>query len=254
MPQRGCGAAVMGVVQIPDHGIIARGVLDVAARLRRYRSERVPAFLIGECSTPRMVRDVFRPLAWGRMWVHRTIRLYEGERWGFDNGAFGAWRSGEKWDADKYLKRLDAAYALGTPRLAVVPDLPAEGERSLDFSLEWLDRLPADWPWFLAVQDGMTVEMVRPHLRRFSGLFLGGTDKFKASGAEWVRLAKSASLQFHYGRTSTIRKLEHARRIGADSGDSTQPLWTAEKLQEFVAYYEGRRQVDLMDLISTERQ
>lgn len=239
----------MGVVHIPDHGVVARGVIDVAARLRSYRKSRVPIFLIGECTTPRLVRDVFRPLAWGRMWVHRTIRLYEGERWGFDNGAFGAWRSGEKWDADKYLKRLDAAYALGTPRLAVVPDLPAEGERSLDHSLEWLERLPRDWPWFLAVQDGMTPEMVRPHLQKFSGLFLGGTDEFKREGAAWVELAKRACLQFHYGRTSTIRKLEHARRIGADSGDSTQPLWTEEKLAQFVAYYEGRRQVDLEDLI-----
>lgn len=239
----------MGVVSIPDHGVVPRGVLDVAHRLRRYRKERIPAFLIGECTTPSLVRSTFRRLGWGRMWVHRTIRLYEGERWGFDNGAFGAWRSGETWDADKYRKRLDAAHALGTPRLAVVPDLPAEGERSLEFSLRWLDELPHPWPWFLAIQDGMTHDMVRPHLRRFAGLFLGGTDEFKRGAAGWVALAKSARLQFHYGRTSTIRKLEHARRIGADSCDSTQPLWTAEKLAQFVAYYDGQRQVDLEDLL-----
>lgn len=239
----------MGVCPVPGHGLIPTGVLEVAATLRRYRQEGLPAFLIGECTTPSLVRSTFRPLGWGRMWVHRTIRPYEGERWGFDNGAFGAWKKREAWNADKYRKRLDAAHALGTPRLAVIPDIPAEGERSLEFSLEWLGSLPADWPWYLAVQDGMTLDMVRPHLKHFAGLFLGGTNEFKNTAHEWRTLAKGAGLQFHYARTSGVKRLEHARRVGADSCDSTQPLWEKPIMRQFVNWYRGRRNVDLFDLI-----
>lgn len=189
--------------------------------------------MLGECDNRRIV-EILRERGWGRMWVHRRIKLLPGERWGFDNGAFGHWKRGEEFDADAYLRRLDRALGLGVdPELAVVPDLPARGLDSLAFSLDWLDRLPA-WPWYLAVQDGMTADDVRPHLGRFAGLFLGGSTRFKTTAPEWCKFAHVAGLRFHYARCSTRRRLWYAQAIGADSLDTTQPLWTKALMADWL--------------------
>ncbi|MGB9885626.1 MAG: hypothetical protein ACPLRW_01340 [Moorellales bacterium] len=41
-----------------------------------------------------------------------------------------------------------------------------------------LDRLPPDWPWYLAVQDGLSLAEVEAALGGLAGIFLGGTDAF----------------------------------------------------------------------------
>ena len=119
------------------------------------------------------------------------------------------------------------------PLLAVVPDIVAGGQRSLDFSLGWVMRLPHSWPWYLAVQDGMETNNVEDSLHLFSGIFLGGTDRFKRTAYRWCHLAHSHQKRFHYGRAGTIAKLVHAKKIGADSLDSAFPLWTSERLEVF---------------------
>lgn len=193
------------------------------------------------------MREVFRPLGWGRMWVFRTIRLYEGERWGFDNGAFKAHVDGEPWDSDAYLRRLDAAHALGTPLVSVVPDIVGGGAASLEFSLSWLDKLPAEWPRYLAVQDGMSVEDVRSVVADFGGIFVGGSRSFKKTTPQWVELANEFGLPVHYGRASHVRRLEECSAWGVSSCDSTQPLWTktgpGNSLAAFVDWFSGRKQI-----------
>ena len=172
---------------------------------------------------------------WGRMFaVAAPPTPYSGEPWGFDNGAFKAWQDKAPWDEDFFLKRLDRAICKGPPYLAVVPDIVAEGERSLEFSERWREKLPADWPWFLAVQDGMAVDQVAPLVRHYAGIFLGGTNTFKATARKWCDLAHKGGKLFHYGRAGTIRKVTHARDVGSDSLDSTSPLWSEEKFQRFV--------------------
>jgi len=107
-----------------------------------------PHVLVGESTSHRIVESC-TTLGWGRMWVYRNIRPISGERWGFDNGVFKTWdRTGpmrrEQFDVDGYLWRVDRAHKVGTPYLAVVPDLIAAGNASLDFSLEWRTRLPRE--------------------------------------------------------------------------------------------------------------
>ena len=172
-------------------------------------------------------------LGWGRMWVNRPVNPYVGERWAFDNAAFIAWSNERAWDESAYLRRLDAAYAVGRPMFAVVPDKVACGLESLDFSIGWLDRLPADWPWYLAVQDGMTPQDVSPILDRFDGLFLGGSDAFKSQAWLWCEFAHQHGKQFHYGRCGTLRKLDIASKLRADSIDSSFPLWTDRRFWLF---------------------
>jgi hypothetical protein len=191
---------------------------------------------LGETRDRRIVKTL-KASGWGRLWADRKkVETYPDEPWAFDNGAFVAWKRGESFPVRKFNERLDAALsAAPTPRMAVAPDIVAGGATSLRFSLDWLPKLPAEWPWFLAVQDGMTPADVAPELHHFRGIFLGGSDRFKNEEAkQWCVLAHLAGIPFHYGRAGTLRKVRHAKRIGADSIDSAFPLWCIARLERFV--------------------
>ena len=166
--------------------------------------------------------------------VERKIDPFPGEPWGFDNGAFGFWTRGNRFEEDVFQRRFERGYATGNrPYLAVAPDIVGGGDMSLAFSLKWRDRLPNDWPWYLAVQDGMTGTKVVRALKRFAGLFLGGTDRFKMTAPDWVELAHGEGKPFHYARAGTAAKIRHALNCGADSLDSAFPLWTLERFDAF---------------------
>jgi hypothetical protein len=179
---------------------------------------------------------------WGRMFLTSVPRPYPLERWGFDNGAYGAWLRGEKFPQTAFLRRLERAQQTSLkPYLAVCPDIVAGGLRSLDFSVLWRvsTKLPSAWPWYLAVQDGMAYEAVEKASYLFDGIFLGGTDEFKLKAFSWKELAARSGLKFHYGRAGTRRKLQHAHEIQADSLDSSFPLWTKERMKLFGLWVEG---------------
>lgn len=191
--------------------------------------------LVGDTRSLKTVRFL-EAHQWGRMFADRDKipKLYPYEPWGFDNGAFGAWTSGQEFPTSKFLRRLEIALKVPSdPLVAVCPDIVAGGRKSLDFSLAWLDRLPRHWPWYLAVQDEMTHEDVVDVAHLFAGVFLGGTDKFKLTAYGWARLAHFCDKRFHYGRAGTLRKLQHAHAVGADSVDSNFPLWTSRRLEVF---------------------
>lgn len=195
--------------------------------------------LLGE-STGTVITETCKRLKWGRMWVHRKINIYEGEKWGFDNGAFGDWDKVNAmvfFDLDSYRRRLDRAYSVGVPFLAVVPDLIAN-EKSLDFSLECLEMMPKEWPNYLAVQDGMTTASVEGVLAKFAGIFVGGSTRFKSTLPEWTTLAHRHGKRVHYARCSGPRRLERAMALGVDSVDSSQPLWSRELLRKYVFAFE----------------
>jgi hypothetical protein len=193
-----------------------------------------PVVLVGDTrKTSFLVR--IRANGWGRMCLRDLPAPYDGEPWGFDNGAFGAWSLGEPFPTDLFSRRLGRAHTVGTPYLAVTPDLVAGGEESLEFSLRWREVLPNDWPWYLAVQDGMTPERVTAALPGFAGVFLGGSTKFKATAMTWRDVAHRAGLPFHYGRAGVPRKIRHAITSCADSLDSAFPLWSEERFSAFEA-------------------
>jgi hypothetical protein len=188
---------------------------------------RRPVVLLGEFTTGKAPASPYlRRHGWGRMWVTKGPHFdYEGEPYGIDNGAFSAWRKGTSWEPAGFLRRVDAVLAATHPPvLAVTPDVVAGGRRSLDFSLEWVDKLPACLPWYLAVQDGMTPGDVAPVAGRFSGVFLGGTDQFKRSVPVWRDWTRSVGLPLHWGRCGTGYRLAEAIALGCDSVDSTTPV------------------------------
>lgn len=167
------------------------------------------------------------------MYIYEPPKPYPGEPWGFDNGAFKDWCDKVPFNEKRYMQALERARNAPTPYLAVVPDLVGRGAESLNFSLRWIAKqsLYPDWPWYLALQDGMTQEDVRPIVGLFAGLFLGGTDAFKKTAAEWCEFAHAHGLKFHYARAGTERKIRHAITIGADSLDSSFPLWTLDRIR-----------------------
>src|SRR3972149_6145277 len=149
--------------------------------------------LLGETRSKEIIERL-QLLGWGRMFSDAHPTPYPGEPWGFDNGAFSAWLNQRPFPTDRFLWRLEHALDRGTPYLAAAPDMIAQGQASLEFSLGWLDRLPK-WPWYLVVQDGMNISDVEPVLDCFAGIFLGGTTRFKSTAPEWCALAHGADCQ-----------------------------------------------------------
>ncbi len=204
---------------------------------------RRPLVLVGETRSRAMVERL-AALRWGRMFCVKTPAPYPCEPWALDNGAYVAWINGTPFPEKRYLARLERAQRAAhiDPYFAVCPDIVAQGQASLDFSLEWrTGRLRhIDWPWYLAVQDGMEPDDVRPHLHLFAGLFLGGTSRFKDStGYRWRLLADANRLRLHYGRASSVMRLISAYKIGADSLDSAMPIMRWEYLNEFANRWDG---------------
>lgn len=134
-------------------------------------------------------------------------------------------------DEQRFEYRLSVAKAVGRPYIAIVPDIVA-GCSSLAFSLKWREKLVDDWPWYLAVQDGMTIHDVRPFASCFSGIFLGGSDTFKTQAWRGRVFAKDNGLPFHYARAGTLPKLESALKMKADILDSAYPLWEQKRFTE----------------------
>ena len=196
--------------------------------------------IVGDTRSRAMI-EVIKRQGFGRMWIASLPTPFNGEPWGFDNGAYAWWTQGKEFDETAFSIRLQAAISVGKPYLAIVPDIVAGGSKSLFYSLGWMSRLPKKWPWYLAVQDGMKEATVAKYLYIFDGLFLGGTDKFKATAQKWCDIAHEQHKPFHYGRAGTLRKLQHAFNVGADSCDSAFPLWTMERMVRFCAFNNDMR-------------
>lgn len=179
----------------------------------------------------------------GRMLAQNWPELYENEAWGFDNGVYGFFLKNLElphYSTDEgktigiFLKRLNRAMTTPwPPYLAILPDIVGGGDRSLEVSLSWIGHLP-DWPWYLAVQDGMDPRKVIDIMDQVDGIFLGGTDTYKQYAGWWCQIAHHHKKKFHYGRAGTLNKLAHAIMIGADSLDSAFPLWTKDRLFSFL--------------------
>lgn len=145
-------------------------------------------------------------------------------RYAVDNGAYYCWTRKLAWDEKKFLKMLDRVETFERkPDFGVAPDVVAGGPQSLEFSLKWVDRLPKSYPWYLAVQDGMTMCGVLPVLDRFAGIFAGGTAVWKRNTmSQWAHLAQVEKKKLHVGRINSLQgAFMVAKVVKADSFDGT---------------------------------
>ena len=187
--------------------------------------------LVGDTSSRKLVARC-QQLGWGRMFSRNNPTPYPGEPWALDNGAFAAHKGGRPFDPARFAARAERFAPLG-PLFGVLPDVVGAGMASLALSLEWLPRLPPSVPWYLPVQDGMVPEAVAPVLKGVAGLFLGGSTEFKGTCFAWSALAHAKGLRFHYARVSSPKYVRRAYDSGADSCDSSQPLWSANEWRKF---------------------
>lgn len=168
--------------------------------------------------------------------------------WFMDNGAFGDWLAGRGFNATAYERDLGKLVASDLrPDFLVVPDIVAGGHDSLRFSLSWVERLSNVAPLYFVVQDGMGEE-IACDLAPFDGLFVGGSLPWKLkTGAQWVQFAHELGLRCHIGRVGTERRVRWARRIGADSIDSSLPLWSEGNFRRFLKGFENSACGDLFE-------
>jgi hypothetical protein len=166
--------------------------------------------------------------------------------WVLDNGAFAASRAGGPFDETAWLAVLKSAKG-SPPDFAIAPDVVGKGFDSVAFSCLWLARCEVlDVPWYLALQDGVEHDerTVRAAVMGygFDGVFVGGSLAWKLEhGARLVALAHEMGVRCHIGRVGTAKRVRWAMRIGADSIDSSVPLWSRENLTVFSAALEGRQ-------------
>lgn len=146
--------------------------------------------------------------------------------WALDNGAYKAYTDNTKFDSQKFLKTIyqKLPKAKVIPDFIVVPDKVGAGLESLQFSLAWHSKLKymEEYNWYLAVQDNMQISDVENLVSNFDGIFVGGSVKWKVStGESWVNLAHRYNRPCHIGRVGVFKRIMWAKRIGADSIDST---------------------------------
>lgn len=162
--------------------------------------------------------------------------------WLLDCGAFVDWRAGRAFNVTRWMRdlryvayRIEAG-VLPAPDFVVVPDVVGDGAASLARSLEMVEWVPPELPVrYLVVQEGMTLAQVAEVLPHFGGLFVGGASMTWKLGTApaWIALAHAQGRRCHIGRIGTLARLELVRRLGADSCDSCQPLWSLDRLEAF---------------------
>lgn len=140
-----------------------------------------------------------------------------------DNGAWSVRDTGGYPDD---LKRLFIRLVVAMGAIAdwaVPPDIVAGGAASLALSLRWL-------PWvlrhcrraLLAVQDGMEVDDVRPHLGSDVGIFVGGTTQWKLDTmGDWATVARERGAWCHVARVNTARRIRKCAMAGVTSFDGS---------------------------------
>jgi hypothetical protein len=165
--------------------------------------------------------EALRAAGWRLMVSARGVLRTEGMPYALDNGAWTAYRRGERFDEPAFLRAL---MLLGpNADFVVVPDIVCQGALSLRFSEAWLPRLqPLGHPLLLAVQNGIVPRDVEGLVGPRLGLFVGGDSPWKERTLPfWGDLALSSNCHFHVGRVNTVRRIRLCVQAQADSFDGS---------------------------------
>ena len=163
----------------------------------------------------KLVSEFMRKYDCGWMMNPSNYSLNFKESFCADNKCFGAWwnnkewesqglKWGNIWDESEFYNFVRKIISL-KPDFIVVPDIPAKGMKSFDFSLNHLERIPH--PRAFAVQDGMFSNCIHKLLlenpNAFDVIFVGGTSEWKINTAKmWADLAHL------HGKNAMLEELE----------------------------------------------
>ena len=138
-----------------------------------------------------------------------------------DNGAYGAFSTGRAWDEVAFIAHVEYyAFKPLRPLGVVVPDVVANAEATIELWNLWAPVLKEKYHLkvYLAVQDGMTVEIVKALEVQPDGIFVGGTTEWKW---ETVAIWAASFPVVHVGRVNSLEKLLLCWELGIASCDGT---------------------------------
>lgn len=160
-----------------------------------------------------------------------------------DNGAYRAYRRGERWSSMAFLRLLAWAKQLPTaPLWVAVPDVVGDAGATLREWEIWRPALAAfGWPLAFVAQDGMTPDDVPAEA---AIVFLGGTTRWKwANVHRWAEACR----RLHVGRVNG-RRLYQCDALGVESIDGTgwfrgdrRQLAILERYLAGIPQYPGQR-------------
>jgi hypothetical protein len=172
----------------------------------------------------------------GGLFSPGNFRDPQGLPYALDNGRFPVWSSGKKWSKKKFFNHIDRAdNHKYPPKWLVVPDKVGNCHETLEMWQSWHPRLKGlNWKLALAVQDGMTIDMVKELRPRPDIIFVGGTTRWK-----WNTLKKWTSNfpRVHLGRANTYTLLVKAHKAGAESSDGTRWFYH-DHMKQLIKYLE----------------
>lgn len=163
---------------------------------------------------------VLRARGWGLMVSAKGKLRTEGLRYCLDNGAWWAFQQQVAFDARAFV---DAYRQLGAGAdFVVLPDIVAGGLESLKFSMIWRASLEPMCQQLLAVQDGMSLADVAPHIGPQLGIFVGGSTDWKEKTLQqWGTLARERQAYLHVGRVNSMRRIYLCAAANAHSFDGS---------------------------------
>jgi hypothetical protein len=155
-------------------------------------------------------------------------------QYAIDNGAYGAYLSGDQWDGDRFLAGCDRLYMSGQrPLWCAVPDVVCDADKTLQQWEQWKrilrSRYP-NWPLAFVAQDGMGLSDL-PNTAEV--IFIGGSTLWKREVLrEWPRVLP----RVHVGRINTWHWLMACHDAGVESIDGTGWVRHPERLRDLERY------------------
>lgn len=196
--------------------------------------------------------DALRAAGWRLMVSARGALRTEGFRYALDNGAWTSFQRNEPFDTMAFERAVDQLGAGAD--FIVIPDIVNGGVESLTRSRRWWEKLRftydhiAHVPLLIAVQDGFDPRHVVPLLSPRTGIFIGGTTRWKEhTMRRWAALARSRGAICHVGRVNTARRIRLCEAAGVDSFDGSSASRFAVTLRPLDL---ARQQTDLEGYIA----
>lgn len=161
---------------------------------------------------------------------------YEWLPYALDNGAFAAWdQKNNIWHEDRWIEHKwkillmwasvatiprNGGYVKLPPLWAIVPDVPGNSDRTLERWERYATYVQREFgfPLAIAVQDGMTPDIVRSLSPAPDVICVGGTTEWKWATVEmWAQEFK----RVHLLRCNLIERVIYLEGLGVESCDGT---------------------------------
>lgn len=156
-----------------------------------------------------------------------------------DNGLFHAFGKPPKptWQRAAVYGAMHKVWRDGyhQPLFSVVPDVPYKADETLGLAARHVPMMREMFPGAslaLAVQDGMTFDVLDRFHVHVQAVFIAGSDEWKdRTLADWVAEAHCRDMWAHVARVNDTNRLRAARDAGADSADGTG-IWRGDRKQK----------------------